>query len=74
MKQCIKCLQEKDESEYHKRPEGVLFNTCKHCKNAYNRERHYKLSKSLEWRVKRSEQNKKRYHANKHTEVTNEQI
>jgi len=72
MKQCIKCLQEKDESEYHKRPEGVLFNTCKDCKNAYNRERHYKLSKSLEWRVKRSEQNKKRYHANKHTEVRNE--
>lgn len=62
MKQCIKCLQKKNESEYSKRPEGTLYNTCKDCKNAYSRERHYIKSKSLEWRLNRSEKNKKRYH------------
>ena len=62
MKQCIKCLQEKNESEYHKRPEGTLYNTCKDCKNAYSRERHYIKSKDFEWRLNRSEKNKKRYH------------
>ena len=72
MKQCIKCFKEKDESEYYKRPDGVLYNDCKDCKRAYYRELHKLKSKSLEWRVNRSEKNKKRYHANKHMEVTNE--
>jgi hypothetical protein len=84
MKQCIKCNKEKEDSEYHKRPSGVLYNTCKECKNKYYKERHYKLSQNIEWRVMRSEVNKKRYHAkksialnstrwsNKHMEVTNE--
>jgi hypothetical protein len=62
MKQCIKCLQEKNEYDYSKRPEGTLYNTCKACKNKYSRELHYIKSKSLEWRLKRSEVNKRRYH------------
>jgi hypothetical protein len=62
MKQCIKCLQEKNEYDYSKRPEGTLYNTCKACKNKYSRELHYIKSKSLEWKVNRSEKNKKRYY------------
>lgn len=61
MKICIKCKENKEESDYSLRPEGVLFNTCKECKRKYSRELHRKKSKSLEWRVYRSEMNKQLY-------------
>ena len=61
---CRKCNESKPESEFHKRSNGVYYYQCKECKRAYDRERHYRMSENIEWRIKRSERNKKRYHEN----------
>ena len=66
MKKCIKCNEIKEETEYPLRPEGTLFNTCRECKRAYSREYHYKKSNDLQWRIHRSEINKKYYQRKKH--------
>jgi hypothetical protein len=62
MIRCIKCLQEKDETMFYLRPNGNPYYTCKPCKNQYAREQHHLKSKDLQWRINRSESNKKRYH------------
>ena len=73
MKQCIKCKKIKEITEYPLRPEGTLFNTCKECKRIYNRARHHEKSKDLQWRVQRSEVNKKYYQRKKHEQIKSSQ-
>ncbi len=40
MKKCIKCLKEKDISQYHfkDKASGTRCNTCKECKSSYNKQ------------------------------------
>jgi hypothetical protein len=58
MKFCLKCLQDKDETEFTKRTNGKLGSYCKHCFNFYQRE-HYKSNK--EKYVKKSRKWDKEY-------------
>lgn len=51
MKQCIKCHELLDESNFYKREHGKLYNTCKKCKSSYQKN-NYKASKPTDPKLK----------------------
>jgi hypothetical protein len=62
---CRKCNLCKTESKFPKRATGGYYYTCKECRKAYEKAWRTEKSKDFQWRLKRTEQNKKRYYENR---------
>ena len=65
MKTCNRCNKSKDDCEFYKKADNELYNPCKQCKSEYSKLRHQEKSKDFQWKLYRTEINKKYYNRKK---------
>jgi hypothetical protein len=65
MKICNQCKTLKNLSDYYIKSNNSYYSICKFCKNQNGKNWHLQKSKDINWRINRSEKQKKRYYENK---------